>query len=114
MSDGLPPDTAGGFEVDLQVMRADAKLWESAAGRMASAKQTAQGLNLGVTEFSILAQRTGLREAYDDFQSWMVQLCGQAETEMRDLGNALTKAADSYEAKDRESANTLNQLGADG
>jgi hypothetical protein len=85
-------------------LRNEANKWRGLSDEVAPIKSAVEGLTLGVTAFYIGdLNAVPHAEAYEQYRSYMAKLLGQAQVEFEQVGDALTKIADSYDESDEVS-----------
>jgi hypothetical protein len=92
-------------------VRDEAKKWRDLSDQLAPVKATTDGLVLSLSAFFIGDVNAGLHsEAYEGFRSFMSTVLAGGVTEFEQVGDALDKIADAYDAADDIAALDLNQI----
>lgn len=105
---GDPRDGANEVEVDVKIMRQEAKLWDSSAQDMNEAANTARGMPLDQPTWSFAGDDAC--QAYQDIQQWLAGMLNSASQNLRDMAQGLDATADNYERQDKESAGNFARL----
>lgn len=71
---------------------------------------TAQGLQLGGYDFSVIGVDSGLADACRAAHQWALGLLQGAQTNLDELGTALAQTADTYQATDDAGAGSFGDL----
>lgn len=94
-----------------EAVRNEAKKWFAFSDRMEPIARAAEGLTLDVSAFFIGDANAVVHDrAYDGFQAYMVNVLRGAVTEFDQIGAALNKVADAYDAADAVVSLNLNQV----
>ncbi|MEV0270345.1 hypothetical protein AB0H43_16310 [Hamadaea sp. NPDC050747] len=94
----------------VEAMRADAAMWRDMASELRGAASTADALDLGRRQFSMIADQLGMTELYQQVQERLVQLIGQGAETFEATASALTTAAAGYEADEAAAVHRLHNI----
>jgi hypothetical protein len=99
-------------QVVTDALRAEATKWRRLAGDMDAVRGNADRLDLSASAFFIgdMVSTAGHSSAYNEFQTYMVNLFTGAVTEFDQLGAALDKAGDLYDTSDGKAVTDLTQI----
>ncbi|NJC73217.1 hypothetical protein HC031_26375 [Planosporangium thailandense] len=99
-------------QVVTDALHAEAAKWRRLAGDMDAVRGNASRLELSNSAFFIgdLVSTVAHSAAYNEFRTYMVHLFSGAVTEFDQLGAALDKAADLYDASDGQAVTDLTQI----
>ena len=95
------------LKADVQAMRQDAQAWSHVADVTEGAEHAAQALQLGESDMSWAARRTGLVATYEQLRVFAVTLLGEATDTYRHVCATLNQVADAYESTDTNSSKRL-------
>lgn len=98
------------YRVALEALRNDAGKWEDCSGDLATAKSTADGLDLEALHFSYIADKCGVTALYKEFQDKMVRLLGEGETACHDVSEQLKAAAQTYQNEEEAGVHRMNNI----
>lgn len=98
------------YRVALEALRNDATQWEGCADDLATAKSTADGLDLEALHFSYIADKCGVTQLYKEFQDKMVRLLGEGETMCRGVSDSLEAAAQTYQQEEEAGIHRMNNV----
>ena len=94
----------------VEAMRADAAMWREMAADLTAAASTADQLDLGRRQFSMIADQLGMTELYQQVQERLVHLIGQGAATFEATASALTTAAAGYEADEAAAVHRLRNI----
>jgi hypothetical protein len=98
------------YALALAALRDDAKQWQDCSTDLAAMKTTADSLDLEALHFSYLADKLGVTQIYQDFQSKMVRLIGEGETACTNVANALLTSAQTYQQEEEAGVHRMNNV----
>jgi hypothetical protein len=99
-------------QVVTDALHAEATKWRRLAGDMDAVRGNAARLDLSSSAFFIgdMISTGAHSSAYDAFQVYVVSLFAGGVTEFDQMGAALDKAADLYDASDGQAVTDLTQI----
>jgi hypothetical protein len=99
-------------QVVIDALHVEATKWRRLAGDMDGVRGNGDRLELSASAFFIgdMVSTAAHSSAYNDFRTYMVNLFAGAVTEFDQLGSALDKAADLYDASDGKAVTDLTQI----
>ncbi len=97
-------------EVACDALHDDAARWADAAYAMASAADTAQGLDLGAAQLGAIAEDRGVVAAYAALQQKLTNLVTGAAAVFDSISTTLTVVAETYLREDQEGAHDFRRL----
>jgi uncharacterized protein YukE len=97
-----------GFEVEINALKSDAKVWDKAASDMDGPIQAIRPLTLnGADDVTGLGQRMGIDTSYEKARSNMETQMTQAVEYFHSLSSALTDVATNYEQMEASGASNM-------
>lgn len=101
--------SAEDIRVALGDLRHDAQIWDGAADLVAGPRQSAQNLKLPEGALGYVGAPTGLAEDVEAARSQLASMLTQAEAYFGTIAGNLRKAANAYEADERNHLHELHK-----
>jgi hypothetical protein len=98
------------IDVALGALRADATVWQSAAGSAQQAQSAAAAISLSAGQFSYLADKAGVTKTYDQLQQRVAELLAGAAANFTNVSQTLTAVRGTYEANEQKTAGSFSSL----
>ena len=95
------------IEVALAAMRADATLWDTAAGDMQGPTSAAGEVTVTAADVSMWAADRGLDVTYESARSQVQELLEQGAKNFRAIAKTLRASADTYQREDEAGMHTF-------
>jgi len=103
-----------GFEVEINALKSDAKVWDDAATALEAPKQAIAPLTLnGADDVMGLGERMGIDDSYEKARSGIENMCGQAMEYFGTMSTSLIAVAGEYEQMDVQQASGYNSQQGD-
>jgi len=97
-----------GYKADVSDIRADAKIWGTAATNIDAPKTTAQSLTLTPFDYSLAGVVIGFGDVYDQILHRIDTLLGGAKTSYTNLSTALGDVATAYENQESDGSGNMS------
>lgn len=107
---------SNGFEVVVDAIRREGRKWYDLSDDMSPVAAMTASLHLGTTSFLVCDQLIGnlsatdLKTAYDSMHELLSRLLREATIELEQVGDAILRSADRYEAGDQDVVGRLEQI----
>lgn len=88
------------FEVQLQALGHDARIWDRTSEVLDTASSSADGIVVTTISASVVGDATGFTSSYADLQSFVADLLTQGSTATRTMASTLRDVRRQYEADD--------------
>ncbi len=99
-----------GYEVQLEALEHDARIWDSTSDVLSGAASDARGIVVTTISSSVVADATGFNSTYADIQDFVAGLLDEGATATDTMAATLRDVKRQYDADD-ESA--LTRIGAE-
>jgi len=98
------------YEVQLEAMGHDAKIWDRTSEVLSTASSSASGITVTTITSSVVADATGFNSAYADLQTFVAGLLSEGSAATGTMASTLRDVKKQYEADD---ASARTRIGAE-
>ena len=98
------------YEVQLEALGHDAKIWDATSDALSAASTSASGITVNTITSSVVADGTGFNSAYAELQTFVANLLAEGSTTTGAMASTLRDVRKQYEADD---AAAMTRIGAE-
>ena len=98
------------YEVQLEALGHDAKIWDETSDVLSTASSSAAGITVTTISSSVVADATGFNSAYSELQTFVSGLLSEGSTATGTMASTLRDVRKQYEADD---AAAMTRIGAE-
>ncbi|HEY0452787.1 hypothetical protein [Actinophytocola sp.] len=98
------------YQVALTALRDDADKWDQCGNDLATAKGSAESLDLEALHFSYVGDKLGVTALYQQFQARMVALLSEGNAMSTRVATALRNSAQTYQQEEEAGVHRMNNV----